>query len=117
MFLRVVLITGCSTGIGYALAILLAKDPNKSFKVFATVMRQEDGVELKEAAREYLGSTLFVEELDVRYDNSVTVLVEKIIAKEGRIDVLGKTFQKLRIDIILICTITVLPIDSYSFQA
>ena len=95
---RVVLITGCSTGIGYALAILLAKDPNKSFKVYATMRNLEKRVQLEETAGECLETTLFIEELDVCSDTSVTELVDKLIAREGRIDILGKTVRRLDIN-------------------
>ena len=91
---RVVLITGCSTGIGYALAILLAKDPNKSFKVYATMRNLEKRVQLEETAGKCLETTLFIEELDVCSDNSVAELVDKLIATEGRIDILGKTVRR-----------------------
>ena len=90
---RVALITGCSTGIGLALAALLAKDPDKNFKVYATMRNPDKRGQLEEAAAECLGSTLFVEALDVCSDGSVTQLVEKLIAKEGRIDILGKGFK------------------------
>ena len=52
-----------STGIGYALAILLAKDPNKSFMVYATMRNLEMRVQLEETTGEFLETTLFIEEL------------------------------------------------------
>lgn len=34
---QIVLISGCSSGIGLAIAVLLAKDAEKRFKVYATM--------------------------------------------------------------------------------
>ena len=41
-------------------------------------------------------TTLFIEELDVCSDTSVAELVDKLIAKEGQIDVLGKKDKLIR---------------------
>jgi len=85
---RIVLITGCSTGIGRATAISLAQDPEKSFKVYATMRNLDKRGDLEQAAGECFGTTLFIETLDVCSDESVTEIVEKILAREGRIDIL-----------------------------
>ena len=87
---KVVLITGCSTGIGLKTAVKLAKDEKKRFKVYATMRSLEKTKCLEEEGGGCLGKSLFIEELDVTKDDSINKLVEKILAKEGKIDVLGK---------------------------
>ena len=87
---RIVLITGCSTGIGLSTAVLLAKDPEKRFRVYATMRNLAKKDKLEEAGKESLGETLFIKELDVCSDESVAQLVQELMDKEGRIDVLGK---------------------------
>ena len=87
---RIVLITGCSTGIGLSTAVLLAKDPEKRFKVYATMRNLAKKDKLEEAGKESVGETLFIKELDVCSDESVAQLVQELMDKEGRIDVLGK---------------------------
>ena len=87
---KVVLITGCSTGIGLKTAVKLAKDEKKRFKVYATMRSLEKKKCLEEEGGGCLGKSLLIEELDVTKDDSINKLVEKILAKEGKIDVLGK---------------------------
>ena len=87
---RIVLITGCSTGIGLSTAVLLAKDPEKRFRVYATMRNLAKKDKLEEEGKESLGETLFIKELDVCSDESVAQLVQELMDKEGRIDVLGK---------------------------
>ncbi|EDO45710.1 predicted protein [Nematostella vectensis] len=84
----VVLITGCSTGIGLAAALLLAKDDGRRFKVYATMRNLEKRGILEEAARRQLGDTLIVKQLDVTSDESVTEVLQSIYSAERRIDVL-----------------------------
>ena len=85
----VVLISGCSSGIGLDTALHLAKDPEKRFKVYATMrnLAKKKG-KLEEHGKEYLGKTLVIEQMNVSSDESVKNIVEKIIAIEERIDVL-----------------------------
>ena len=54
---RVVLITGCSTGIGLSTAVILAEDV-KRFKVYATMRNLEKKSELENAAGKHLGESL-----------------------------------------------------------
>ncbi|MGD0279603.1 MAG: SDR family NAD(P)-dependent oxidoreductase [Smithella sp.] len=74
----VVLISGCSTGIGRALAIEFAA---RNWRVFATARKPEAINDLK---------TLNVETaaLDVTDEKSILDCVDSIIAKAGRIDML-----------------------------
>ena len=87
---RVVLITGCSTGIGLSTAAILAADADKRFKVYATMRNLEKKTALEEAAGKYLEETLFIKALDVCSEDSVNSLVTEIENEEGRIDVLGE---------------------------
>ncbi|XP_072028486.1 retinol dehydrogenase 8-like [Amphiura filiformis] len=85
----VVLITGSSKGIGQEIALHLAKDPQRRFKVYATMRnqstRQDD---LKTKAGSSLDDTLFIRELDVTKQETIDKTVKEIADSEGRIDVL-----------------------------
>ena len=87
---RIVLISGCSSGIGLYTAVLLAKDPEKRFKVYATMRNLDKKEALEDEADETLGKTLIIKRMDVSSDDSVKSAVEEIIAQEGRIDDLSK---------------------------
>ena len=87
---RVVLITGCSTGIGLSTAAILAADADKRFMVYATMRNLEKKAALEEAAGKHLEETLFIKALDVCSEDAVTSLVKEIESEEGRIDVLGE---------------------------
>lgn len=86
---RVVLITGCSTGIGLSTAAILAQD-DKRFKVYATMRNLEKKSALENLAGKCLGESLFIKALDVLSEESVNSLVKEIESVEGRIDVLGE---------------------------
>ena len=55
MTLQIVLISGCSSGIGLATAVLLAKDAEKRFKVYATMRNLAKKGQLEEEGKEQLG--------------------------------------------------------------
>ena len=86
---KVVLITGCSTGIGLATAVSFAKDPKKRFRVYATMRNLGKKEALETDGKEVLGSTLFIEKLDVTSEEEINKVVDDILAKEGKLDVLG----------------------------
>lgn len=81
---KVVLITGCSSGIGLSAAVLLAKN---NYKVYATLRDLSRKDKLEQAARE-ANVTLDILQLDVTDDNSVKNAVRQIIEREGRIEIL-----------------------------
>ena len=87
---RIVLISGCSTGIGFYTALLLAKDARKSYRVYATMRNLDKRTALEEQGKDQLGNTLIIKRMDVSSDESVDSLVQEIFTKEGKIDVLSK---------------------------
>ena len=70
--------------------MLLTKDPEKRFKVYATMRNLDRKKALEDEANETLGKTLIVKRMDVSSDDSVKSTVEEIIAQEGKIDDLSK---------------------------
>jgi len=93
---KIVLTTGCSSGIGLATAVLLGSRPNK-YKVYATMRDPSKAGDLMKAAKS-LGAEVTVLPLDVSKEDSIDRCTKEIFAKEGRIDVLinnaGFTFAK-----------------------
>ena len=87
---QIVLISGCSSGIGLAIAVLLAKDAEKRFKVYATMRNLAKKEKLEEEVKDQLGDTLIIKQLDVCSDESVKNTVQEILDAEEKIDVLCK---------------------------
>ncbi|XP_072171891.1 retinol dehydrogenase 8-like [Diadema setosum] len=85
---RVVLITGCSSGIGQTMAVKLAKDAAKKYLVIPTMRNLEKRKPLEEAAGSTLNDTMHIEKCDVQCEKSVQDAVENVVNKFGRIDVL-----------------------------
>ena len=78
------LVTGTSTGIGYATAIHLARN---GYKTYATMRSLEKGAPLREVAEtESLPLELLA--LDVTDETSMSNGVARVLAADGRIDVL-----------------------------
>ena len=78
------LITGTSSGIGYATALHLAR---RGYKVYATMRRTAKGGKLRAMADEE-ELPLFIETMDVADNRSIGDCITRIIEAEGRIDVL-----------------------------
>ncbi|XP_048377653.1 retinol dehydrogenase 8-like isoform X1 [Stegostoma tigrinum] len=75
---KVVLITGCSSGIGLKLATHLANDTTKQFYVIATMRNLNRKGQLEAAAGETLNKTLHIRQLDVCSDESVAECLNSI---------------------------------------
>ena len=93
---KVVVITGCSSGIGLATAVLLASDKQQRFKVFATMRNLAKKGDLEKAAGTTLNKTLFIGELDVTKEDTIVKFIDTMNQKEGGIDILGKSYSVLR---------------------
>ncbi|XP_071483367.1 retinol dehydrogenase 8-like [Diadema antillarum] len=85
---KVTLITGCSSGIGLSTAVKLAQDPNKSFRVYATMRNLAKKEDLEKAAGSALNDTLFILKLDINEEEQIVSVVKEITERDGRIDVL-----------------------------
>ncbi|XP_007241286.2 retinol dehydrogenase 8-like [Astyanax mexicanus] len=83
---KVVLITGCSSGIGLKIAVLLAKDENQRYHVIATMRDLKRKDKLLEAAGDTYGKTLSLLTLDVCSEESVKQCINNV--KDRHIDVL-----------------------------
>ncbi|XP_012584837.1 PREDICTED: complement C3-like [Condylura cristata] len=82
---RTVLISGCSSGIGLELAVMLAHDPRQRYQVVATMRDLKKKQKLEAAAGEALGHTLTVAQMDVCSNESVAQCLSCI---QGEVDVL-----------------------------
>ena len=91
MTLQIVLISGCSSGIGLATAVLLAKDAEKRFKVYATMRNLAKKGQLEEEGKDQLGDTLIIKQMDVCSDESVTKVVKEVLDAEGKNNFLFRT--------------------------
>ncbi|KAM4691732.1 retinol dehydrogenase 8-like [Rhinophrynus dorsalis] len=83
---RTVLITGCSSGIGLALAVKLANDEQQRFKVIATMRNLGKRGTLEQAAGDTLNRTMEIKELDVCNEASIRQCVDSI--PERHVDIL-----------------------------
>ncbi|XP_024120087.1 estradiol 17-beta-dehydrogenase 1 isoform X1 [Oryzias melastigma] len=83
---KVVLITGCSSGIGLSLAVRLASDPAKTFKVYATMRNLAKKERLLEFVKELHRDTLEILQMDVTDQQSILDAKEKVVEK--RVDIL-----------------------------
>lgn len=89
---KIVLVTGCSSGIGLSAAVLLASDKEKRFKVYATLRNLAKKGDLEEKGKDFLGETLIIKAMDVCSEDSVNDVVQELLATHQRIDILSKCF-------------------------
>ena len=81
---RVAVITGSSSGIGFEIALMLARN---GFQTYATMRNLSKSENIKSiASRENL--PIHIEQLDVTDNKSVTNAIQAIVSKADRIDVL-----------------------------
>jgi NAD(P)-dependent dehydrogenase (short-subunit alcohol dehydrogenase family) len=82
--MKTVLITGCSSGIGFATAVEFAR---KGFKVIATMRNLENAKALQKISIEEK-IQVDIRQLDVTQDHSIQLFVKNILEKYKTIDVL-----------------------------
>ena len=82
--MAVVVITGCSSGIGLATAVAFARDGDDVYATMRDIAKASD----LEAAAAKDGVSLTVSELDVTTDLSVERAIAAVLEEERRIDVL-----------------------------
>ncbi|MBN3324200.1 RDH8 dehydrogenase, partial [Atractosteus spatula] len=82
MACKTVLVTGCSSGIGLAVAVRLAKDELKRFKVVATMRDLDRRGPLEQAAGSALNRTLEIKELDACSEDSIRSCVDSIPSRQ-----------------------------------
>ncbi|XP_071480738.1 retinol dehydrogenase 8-like [Diadema antillarum] len=88
MAAQVVLVTGCSSGIGLCAARRLVQDPDQRYLVIATVIAMTEKAELVAAVGDAIDKTIFIKEMDVTKDEDITRVVDDVIQTHGRIDIL-----------------------------
>jgi NAD(P)-dependent dehydrogenase (short-subunit alcohol dehydrogenase family) len=82
----VVLITGCSSGFGHGLALKFARNGHRTYAGVRSLKSSGVGVMERTITQEQL--PLSVVELDVTDEKNIARIVDKIVAKEGHIDIL-----------------------------
>nr|XP_054772762.1 retinol dehydrogenase 8-like [Lytechinus pictus] len=85
---QIVLVTGCSSGIGLAMVQRLARDPDHRFIIIATVIAMSEKNDLMAAVKDYIDKAVFIKEMDITKDGDITTVVESVINDHGRIDIL-----------------------------
>ncbi|XP_053178322.1 estradiol 17-beta-dehydrogenase 1-like [Scomber japonicus] len=83
---KVVFITGCSSGIGLSLAVRLASDPDKTYKVYATMRNLAKKERLLECVKGLHKDTLDILQMDVTDQQSILDARDRVVEK--RVDIL-----------------------------
>ncbi|KAL7860670.1 hypothetical protein AOLI_G00170190 [Acnodon oligacanthus] len=83
---KVVLITGCSSGIGLSLAVHLASDLSKAYKVYATMRNLDKKQHLLESVTGLHRDTMVILQMDITDQHSILAAQRSIT--EGRVDIL-----------------------------
>ncbi|XP_041634026.1 estradiol 17-beta-dehydrogenase 1 [Cheilinus undulatus] len=83
---KVVLITGCSSGIGLSLAVRLASDPYQEYKVYATMRNLSKKERLLECVKGLHRNTLDILQMDVTDQQSILSARDRVVEK--RVDIL-----------------------------
>ncbi|GLD49102.1 estradiol 17-beta-dehydrogenase 1 isoform X1 [Lates japonicus] len=91
---KVVLITGCSSGIGLSLAVRLASDPDKTFKVYATMRNLAKKERLLECVKGLHKGTLDILQMDVTDRQSILDVRDRVVEK--RVDILAHSSVSMR---------------------
>ncbi|XP_071488356.1 retinol dehydrogenase 8-like [Diadema antillarum] len=84
---QIVLITGCSSGIGLSTAVHLAKNPSQ-YLVYASMRNFAKKGDLEKEAGSLLNKSLFINELDVTKEDQIQRELKAITDKHGRLDIL-----------------------------
>lgn len=87
---QVVLITGCSFGLGTHLAMAYASDKEKRYKVWAAVRVDEESELIKKMAGDLLNDTLFVCSIDLCDKTTIIDAVNMILKRDNKVDILSK---------------------------
>jgi NAD(P)-dependent dehydrogenase (short-subunit alcohol dehydrogenase family) len=82
---KVAVVTGCSSGIGFETSLTLARN---GFVTYATMRNLAKSQNIKSIASKEKNLPIYIEQLDVTDNKSVTNAIQAIVSKEGRIDVL-----------------------------
>ncbi|XP_035611903.1 estradiol 17-beta-dehydrogenase 1-like [Oncorhynchus keta] len=82
----VVLITGCSSGIGLSLAVRLASDPAKIYKVYATMRNLAKKERLLDCVKDLHKDTLDILQMDITDQQSILDARDRV--REKRVNIL-----------------------------
>ncbi|KAJ8018013.1 Retinol dehydrogenase 8 [Holothuria leucospilota] len=85
---QVVLITGCSAGLGLDFAVTMAKDVDQRYIVYATMRNLAKKESLVQRAGDALNKTLFIKQLDVTKGDEIKKAVSEIYSEHNHIDIL-----------------------------
>ncbi|KAJ8023578.1 Retinol dehydrogenase 8 [Holothuria leucospilota] len=85
---QIVLITGCSSGMGLDFAVTMAKDVDQRYIVYATMRNLAKKEGLVQRAGDALNKTLFIKQLDVTKGDDIKKAVSEIYSEHNHIDIL-----------------------------